>query len=267
MVRINGARSRKAEIVSPDDRVEVADQVRSSSIEPNHDLKVDILYADEALIVANKPGGMPCHPLRADERDTVMNAIVAKYPETAEAGDAPREGGLIHRLDNGTSGALLIARTPESFRTMRAAIRRGDVRRTYEALVDGQLTSRLELNAPIAHHPRNPRKMVLGDSGSSHRASAGRAAATIVEPLQRAGSSTLVRVTPRTGSRHQIRVHLSGAGFPIVGDTLYGGSKSTHMREGRFWLHLAKVEFESIKAAAPLPADLVEELRARTDRV
>src|SRR5439155_9399669 len=140
--------------------------------------------------------------LRADERDTVMNAIVARYPETATIGDNPREGGLVHRLDNGTSGALLIARTEQSFRSLRGAIKTRTIARNYEALVAGKLSERLELTSPVAHHPGNPRKMTLGDRGSSQRKLAGRAAITIVEPIRQLGTSTLVRVIPRTGSRH-----------------------------------------------------------------
>ena len=105
MVRVNGARLHKAQAVSPTDRVEVVAELRANSIAPNPELAIEILYADTALILVNKPGRMPCHPLRAGECNTVMNAMVARFPETAAAGDTRREGGLVHRLDNGTSGA------------------------------------------------------------------------------------------------------------------------------------------------------------------
>ncbi|HKN00148.1 MAG TPA: RluA family pseudouridine synthase [Candidatus Binataceae bacterium] len=266
LVRVNGARFRKAQMVTPVDKIEVLDTIRARSIEPNADLEIEILYADDSLIVVNKPGLMPCHPLRSDERNTVMNGIVAQFPETAAAGDQPREGGLVHRLDNGTSGALLIARTQESFAKLRAAIRGGKILRTYEALVAGNLPTRLELNHPIAHHPVNPEKMTLGDSSSQQRKRAGRIAVTIVEPIRRIAASTLVRVTPRTGSRHQIRVHLANAGFPIVGDVLYGGPKVDALLEGRFWLHLREVELGSpaagrIKVTAPPPSELMSLIR------
>ncbi|MGO9607473.1 MAG: RluA family pseudouridine synthase [Candidatus Binataceae bacterium] len=266
LVRVNGVRFRKAQMVTPDDQIEVLHEIRARSIEPNPDLEIEILYSDDSLIVVNKPGLMPCHPLRSDERNTVMNGIVARFPETAAIGDQPREGGLVHRLDNGTSGALLIARTQESFAALRAAIRGGKILRTYEALVAGNLPNRLELNRPIAHHPVNPEKMTLGDSSSDRRKRAGRAAVTIVEPIRRIGSCTLVRVTPRTGSRHQIRVHLADAGFPIVGDVLYGGPKMDALPEGRFWLHLREVELDSpaagqIKVTAPAPSELMSLIR------
>jgi len=266
MVRVNGVRLRKAAIVASHDRIEIVRQVRAESIEPNQDLKIEILYADDALIVANKPGLMPCHPLRAGERDTVMNAIVARFPETAEIGDRRREGGLIHRLDNGTSGALLIARTQPSFGLLRDALKAGKVARTYEALVNGILESPAELSSPIAHHPVNPRKMALGESQTQRRKRAGRPAVTRIEPIRRLGSVTLVRAIPLTGSRHQIRLHLASAGFPIVGDSLYGAPPTKALPEGRFWLHLREIELDSpasahIKVKAPVPTELARLIR------
>jgi 23S rRNA pseudouridine1911/1915/1917 synthase len=261
-VLINGRRGSKGTRVAPADRVEVAGEpaVRTA-IEPDPELETDILYRDDDLIVVNKPGGRPCHPLRAGEHGTVMNAIVARFPETAVAGDKPNEGGLVHRLDNGTSGALIVARNRESFTKLRAAIRGGRVTRRYEALVAGNVARPLQLAERIAHHPKNPRKMTLGDAASARRKRGGRAAFTAVTPIRRAGANTLVTVMPTTGSRHQIRVHLARAGHPIVGDTLYGGPASDALAAGRFWLHLREMEFDSpragrVKISAPLPPEL-----------
>ncbi len=266
MVRVNGVRLRKAQAVTARDRVEVIHQLRAQSIEPNPELQIEVLYSDPAMIVVNKPGQMPCHPLRAGERGTVMNAIAARFPETAAIGEATREGGLVHRLDNGTSGALLIARTQQSYQALRAALKARKISRIYDAVVAGDLGSRLELSSAIAHHPVNPRKMTLGEADSPHRKRAGRPAITIVEPVRRIGSSTLVRVMPQTGSRHQIRVHLANAGFPIVGDILYGAPKAPTLPEGRFWLHLRTLELDSpagahVKLDAPLPEDLAAMIR------
>ncbi len=104
LVRINGRRSKKSEVVGVEDRVEVAATNRRAVIEPNADLALEVLHQDAAVIVVNKPGGVPCHPIHAEERDTVMNAVVARFPDVATVGEKPLEGGLLHRLDNGTSG-------------------------------------------------------------------------------------------------------------------------------------------------------------------
>ena len=261
MVRINGRRSKKSEIVGAEDRVEVAATNRHAAIGPNSNLPLDVIHEDASVIVVNKPGGMPCHPLDAGERDTVMNAVVARFPETATAGEKPLEGGLVHRLDNGTSGALLIARNRGAFEKLRDAIRGGRIARRYEALVAGSLEQKIQIDRPIAHHAKNARKMVVGDPASANPKRAGRAATTDVQPIRRVGEFTLLSVAPKTGSRHQIRVHLASLGHPIVGDTLYGGHASPTLAHGRFWLHLCDVTFDSpavghVKASAPVPPDL-----------
>jgi 23S rRNA pseudouridine1911/1915/1917 synthase len=261
LVRINGRRSKKSEIVGADDRIEVAAANRRAVIEPNAGLALEVLHEDAAVIVVNKPGGMPCHPLHAEERDTVMNAVVARFPDVATVGEKPLEGGLLHRLDNGTSGALLIARNRGTFDKLRDAIRAGRIARRYEALVAGSLERKTEIDTPIAHHAKNARKMIVGDPSSANPKRAGRAAITFVDPLRRIGEFTLLSIAPRTGSRHQIRVHLASIGHPIVGDVLYGGPASDTLAHGRFWLHLCEVAFDSpavghVKVTAPIPEDL-----------
>ncbi len=258
-VVLNGRRGKKGDTVSSGDTVEVPAPDNARAIEPDPDAEIEILFEDAALAVVNKRGGCPCHPLRPGERGTVMNAVVARLPETATAGDKPLEGGLVHRLDNGTSGALLIARSAQAFTILRAAIRSGAVKRRYLALVAGTPDTPLTLNLPIAHHPKNPRRMVA--AAANPGVLSARPAVTRVETVRRAGKFTLLSVTPSTGARHQIRVHLASAGFPIIGDELYGGGAAAALGPGRFWLHLSQMEFESpasgaVRIEAPLPAEL-----------
>jgi 23S rRNA pseudouridine1911/1915/1917 synthase len=189
----------------------------------------------------------------------VLTAIAANYPETAIDRDRQFEGGLVHRLDNGTSGALIIARTADAFMKLRAAIRGGTIAREYRALVAGKLEAVQEIATPVAHHLKNPRKMVTG-VGSRAR-SHPRPAFTQVQPVGYHGGFTLVKVLPRTGSRHQIRIHLASIGHPIAGDTLYGGPAIVGLAPDRFWLHLGRIDLDSpasgrIRIDAPLAADL-----------
>ncbi len=266
LVHVNGRRYCKGDVVSPGDRVEVATEAQTPALQPDRQLKLEVLFEDGAVVVVNKPGLIPCHPLRPGVGGTVMNAMAALFPETAAVGEKPIEGGLVHRLDNGTSGALLIARTNEAFAELRDAIRNGRVARSYLALVTGRLEGRLEMRAPIAHNPRNRRKMVAVNDAEMAERFGARLAVTVAEPLRRLGDFTLITVVPATGSRHQIRVHLASAGYPIVGDVLYGGPPHSALATGRFWLHLGKLQFDSLASGrvtveAPLPPDLRTALR------
>jgi len=262
MVRVNGRVLRKGEMVGGGDAVEIAEISTLPALVPDPEVKIEVLFRDSAMLVVNKPAPMACHPLRPGERGTLMNGVVAAFPEAAGAGDNPREGGLIHRLDNGTSGALLVALAPAAFSALREAIRAGRIRRDYQVLVAGNLKESLEIEKSLAHDPRNARCMIA----VAANAAGARTAATSIEPIRRYGDFTLVVARPRTGMRHQIRVHLAEAGHPIAGDTLYGGPPFDALADGRFWLHLAEIEFRSptsgpVRVRSPLPRDLENALK------
>jgi len=261
MVRVNGRRSRKSEIVRAGDRVELDSQPVAAALTADPSIILEILYVDPAVVVVNKPGMMPCHPLRPGETGTVMNGMAASMPETAAAGVDPREGGLIHRLDNGTSGALMIARTGDSFVRLRAAIRGGGISRRYQAIVSGRMERSVEIDVALSHDRRRAHRMLSRSGGRMSGARPARPAYTRAEPIRYFNGTTLVDVYPATGLRHQIRVHLASIGHPIIGDELYGGEQWPALQSGRFWLHLAEMEFESpaagrVRVIAPLPADL-----------
>ena len=267
MVRVNGRVLRKGEMIGGGDAVEIAEASILPALVPDPEVKIEVLFRDSAMLVVNKPAPMACHPLRPGERGTLMNGVVAAFPEATVAGDNPREGGLVHRLDNGTSGALLVALTPAAFTTLREAIRAGRIRRDYQALVIGNLKESLEIEKPLAHDPRNARRMIAVAAS----APGARTAATSIEPIRRYGDFTLVAARPRTGMRHQIRVHLAEAGHPIAGDALYGGPPLDALADGRFWLHLAEIEFRSpasgpVRVRSPLPRDLENALKEASRR-
>ncbi len=260
-VSVNGRRPHKGDAVGGGDRVEVEAQAPAPALIPDSSVPIDLLYSDAAVLVVNKPGLMPCHPLNRGETGTLMNGVVARFPEVAAAGETEREGGLVHRLDNGTSGALLVARTLEAHARLRRDLRSGNIARQYEALVVGRLESGLEIDEPIGHRRGRSRRMSTLSAGGTRLRGHARPASTRVEPLRQVARFTLVAVTPRTGSRHQIRVHLANSGHPIVGDTLYGAPPVSGLPEGRFWLHLGQIEFESpadgrVIVRAALPAEL-----------
>ncbi len=155
----------------------------------------------------------------------------------------------------------MIARDAEAFAQLRSAIRSGSIRRRYLALAAGNLPRAITISTPVAHHPKNPRRMVVVEDEAQARKLSARPALSAIEPVRRVGQFMLVAVRPATGMRHQIRVHLASIGNPIVGDTLYGGPASEKLPPGRFWLHLEEITFESpasgvVTVKAPVPAEL-----------
>jgi 23S rRNA pseudouridine1911/1915/1917 synthase len=174
------------------------------------------LYVDDAIVAIDKPAGVPSHPLRAGEGGTAANAIAARFPECATASVDPREGGLGHRLDNGTSGVLLAARSRAAWDALRAALRAPTCSKTYLAEVVGAPPDAGVETAPIGR---------AGRRGGHVRVGAGRQplpARTEWVVVERRATTTLVRAGLHAGRAHQVRAHLAAAGFPIVGDDVYG---------------------------------------------
>jgi 23S rRNA pseudouridine1911/1915/1917 synthase len=147
------------------------------------------------------------------------------YPEIAIASPNPLEGGLVHRLDTGTSGCLVFARHPAAYAKLRHAFSNGLIEKTYLARVEGEIKESIIIDYPIAHHPKNKAKMIAIMPKNKYFRGKPQAAVTIVEPippLQKGGQGGFVRVRIQGGRRHQIRVHLAAIGHPLVGDVLYG---------------------------------------------
>jgi 23S rRNA pseudouridine1911/1915/1917 synthase len=188
---------------------------------------------------------MPSQPLRAGELGTAASAIAARFPECAAIGDDPRDGGLVHRLDIGTSGVLVAARTEAAYRALRDAFGGGLVDKQYLAITDGRPVAR-ECDAPLAQ--RGKRAVV--DHG-------GGLPAYTEFAVQEAGPAhALVRCTARTGRMHQVRAHLAYTGAPITGDELYGGAPLAGF-EG-FFLHAARIALPLPGAGGPLVVEAPE---------
>jgi 23S rRNA pseudouridine1911/1915/1917 synthase len=243
---------------------------------PQPEQPLAVLYEDPAVVVVNKPAGMPSHPLRAGELGTVANALVARYPECSRASDARREGGLCHRLDTFTTGTLLAARTAVAWRTLRAAFSAGKVEKEYLALVAGvPKADEFDLALPLLAGPGPDgyrRVLVATTPDQMYRRDAMDAYTRFVVK-QRGSRFTLVQAYAQTGRRHQIRAHLAHLGLPLCGDELYGGprpqdlgplglSDETLAAAAGYFLHASRLQFpalggaaaaETITVDAPLP--------------
>lgn len=247
-VKVNGKRARKGDRVAVGDTIELArEPVHGDALRPapDPDVPLVILVERTELVVVAKPAGIPSQPLRAGELGTVANAIAYRYPECVAIGDDPRDGGLVHRLDIGTSGALVVARTQDAYHALRDAFGAGRISKHYLAITDGQPVSR-ECDAPLAQ--RGKRVAVDHTEGLP--------AYTEIELERSSPDHGLVRCIAQTGRMHQVRAHLAHVGAPITGDTLYGGSPLDG-HDG-FFLHAVAIALPLhdgvLKVESPIPA-------------
>lgn len=216
-VRVAGRRADKGSQVEPGAEIELtrteADE-DTRVARPDPTMQLVVLYEDEALVIVDKPAGVPSHPLRAGELGCLANALVARYPECAEVGSDPREAGLVHRLDIDTSGVIAAARTQNAWERLRDSFSNGIVRKRYWALTIG-VPSGTGSEAALVHRGR---RMGIAPPDAP-KALAAQTSWTVQE---RIGPFALVACQAHTGRMHQVRVHLAHAGAPLVGDALYG---------------------------------------------
>lgn len=228
---------------------------------PDAAVSVAVVFEDAWLVGANKPAGLAVHPLASEEHGTLMNGLVARYPELASVGDQPLMAGALHRIDTGTSGLVLAARTQEAFEGLRAQFVAQTVEKVYLALVEGHVAVPGRLTHELAHHPGLPHcKMV--DARALSGAVRRMRAETAYRPLELAGPYTLLEVTIFTGVTHQIRCQLALGGMPVVNDTLYGARPVDGC--GRHFLHAHEARLRHPASGAPcrIQAPLTKDFHA-----
>jgi 23S rRNA pseudouridine1911/1915/1917 synthase len=230
---------------------------------PGEGPPVPVRYEDEHLVVVAKPAGLVTHPTAGRRTGTLVNRLLGMGIPLAPAGGSFRPG-IVHRLDAGTSGVLVVAKTDEAFAALRELFRDHRVERRYLTLVRGAVANdSFSVDAPLG---RRAARIVVD-------ATEGRRAETRFEVRQRLAAATLLEATPRTGRTHQIRVHLASIGHPILGDRTYGGSGDDARRLGlgRPFLHAEHLAFDHpvtgrrVEVDEPLPEDLAEALRRSTE--
>lgn len=224
-VLLNGRKVKKGDQVFGGENLEVlqAPQLGPEFLAANPKISLKVLYEDPDLIALNKAPGLHCIPLKSSETHTLVNALLAHYPEQREV-EEKLDCGLLQRLDKETSGLVLVARRKkikEVYLKQQAA---GKVFKQYLAWVEGVPAQKEGfIKSPLAHHPKNPKKMIaLKDPKEAQKLKA-RPALTEWQLLKTQGDQSLLRLGITKGSRHQLRVHLASLGHPIVGDPLYQG--------------------------------------------
>jgi 23S rRNA pseudouridine1911/1915/1917 synthase len=247
-ILVNGRPGRKGQRVTIDDRIEIAPSLMENPPAPAID--VPFLYVDEAIIVVDKPAGPPSVARRGRGRPSVAGYLLARMPELAATATAPTDGGLVHRLDAGTSGALLVARTRSAWQALRGQFAARRVHKDYLAIVHGPLSVARDLEHWLVHDRRHRGRMrVAARPGTDVRR--WRAHAHI-HPIDVGTHVTLVAARLITGVTHQLRVQLAAIGHPIVGDALYGSAPVAGNGDDRHFLHAAALRFTHPTSAAPM---------------
>ena len=230
---------------------------------PDPDVEFRTVFEDSDVLIVDKPPDLVVHPGAGNDRGTLVNGLLARYPEIAGVGD-PLRPGIVHRLDRGTSGLLVVARSEPAFRSLSDQMRDHTVERVYSCLVWGHVEAPSGLvDAPVGRSKRNPMRMTVTERG--------RAARTRYEVechYREPAAVTLLACRLETGRTHQIRVHLRAIGHAVVGDKTYrqpsgtASRPSASVRCGRPFLHARSLGFshpmtgEAVRAESPLPVDL-----------
>lgn len=233
----------------------------SSGVAAEPSVAFEVVHADDAVVVVDKPAGLVVHPGAGHGTGTLVGGLLAKFPDLDEL---VREGicppdrpGIVHRLDKGTSGLLVVGRTADAYQALVNQVAARTMTRRYLALVKGEVAEdRGEVEAPIGRSAGTPTKMAVSAGGKAARTSY-----RVVERHRGRAPVTLLEVSLKTGRTHQIRVHMAAIGHPVVGDARYG-TPDRRLASGRFFLHAFRVAFthpdsgDATEFSSPLPDDL-----------
>ncbi len=220
-VTVNGLPSKASYEPGTGDVIEVALPPPEPTDIIAEDIPLNILYEDDYLLAINKPTGIICHPARAAQTGTIANAV-AFHASSLSHGDDPFRPGIIHRLDKNTTGVMLVAKTDETHWRVSLQFERRTVDKTYFGIVEGE--PRLDgdiIDMPLAAHPTIKDRYVV--PGMPARPMLFKNAVTRYEVAERFKGFAVVHLHPKTGRTHQLRVHMSAIGHPMMGDTFYGG--------------------------------------------
>lgn len=253
-VKVNGKFEKKSCKLKKGDRIEVFD-FPDKEIKPEKK-PLTVLFEDAFLIILNKPKDLVVHPTENQWNNTLVNRLLA-YTENLSSLSGEDRPGIVHRLDKDTTGALIIAKNNEVHQILKQDFQEHKIKKTYLAIVHGEVIENGMIDEPIGRHPINRYKMsVLND---------GRMAKTIYAVLQSNKDFSLLQIQIETGRTHQIRVHLSHHQMPILGDPLYGRAKESIHVDSQM-LHAYQLEFQHpitkqpFKIIAPLPEIFLQTL-------
>jgi 23S rRNA pseudouridine1911/1915/1917 synthase len=255
-------RASKGDVAARDAVVEIELAETTDRATPDPDIQLEIALETAGVVVVEKPAGLATAPLAPGERGTLANALVARYPEMAELGFSPREPGLCHRLDTGTSGLIVAARTRRAFDVLTVALKEGRLDKRYLVICAARdMPESGTIEIPIAPHPKDRRRVYACVHPRDVARYAPRPASTAYRVLRLHGDWALVEARAPKATRHQIRVHFAAMGHPLAGDVLYGGLPVAERSNGHA-LHASHIVWRgdasvpAFEVDSALPADL-----------
>lgn len=234
-VLVNGKNVKSSYKVQEGDNIEVEEEVPVEVSLKAQKIPLEIIYEDKDIIVVNKPKGMVVHPANGNPDGTLVNAIMAVCKDSLSGIGGEIRPGIVHRLDKDTSGVIIVAKNDKAHINLSEQIKEHKVKKTYMALVRGIIKeNEATINMPIGRSEKDRKKMAVTKKGKE--------AITHFKVMQRYDKYTLLQVNIETGRTHQIRVHLSQIGYPIVGDEVYSNGKNEWNIKGQC-LHAKSLEF------------------------
>ncbi len=255
-VKVFGKPASKSLLVKNGETIEISFDPFHIEPQANADMPLEIVFANEDWLAVNKTAGVKCQPLLMTDNNTVVNAMVARYPQLLKEFPKSFDAGLLNRLDIKTSGLLLFARHKKSYDTYWQAHEEGLVKKTYLAKVHGKLDHAGEINIALTATGKNSERMRAAKLGDKKKWQAH----TEYHPVKQEGEVTFLAVSILRGVRHQIRCHLSLLGHAVVGDDLYGDFIEADRGYSRYLLHAWKVHlpqgFGGDEIVAPVPPQM-----------
>lgn len=242
-ITVNGRPTEPSYKIKTDDKIRVVVPPPRELTIKAQDIRLDIVYEDNDVVVVNKPRGLVTHPAPGNYSGTLVNALLYHCDHLASLG-APLRPGIVHRLDKDTSGLIVAAKTDAAYHSLVKQLKDRTVEKTYVALVHGVIKKdEGVIEAPIGRHPVSRQKMAVIESKKEEvKSKKSREAFTSFKVIRRFKNYTLVEVKIKTGRTHQIRVHFSHLGHPLVGDPTYGGQKDEFDLKGQL-LHAQRLGF------------------------
>ena len=235
-ITINGKIVKSSYKVQYGDRIEIEEEPAKEIELKAQDIPLEILYEDDDIIVVNKPKGMVVHPANGNPDGTLVNAIMSICKDSLSGIGGEIRPGIVHRLDKNTSGAIIIAKNDKAHINLSEQLKNHEIKKTYIALVRGVVKeNNASINMPIGRSKKDRKKMDVDKNGKE--------AITHFKVLKRYKDCTLLEINIETGRTHQIRVHLSHIGYPIIGDEVYSNGKNRWNIEGQC-LHAKSLDFK-----------------------